>query len=119
MTHTFKLWQCVTANKHAGYIYNYKTSGPRKGKYAVSIPSKQRSIYVSGENLQPRDCSKSMEERIREHKKMLLRLGLLDSSTVAKKKTGPKKAKKKTARKTKPKNTAPKKTVAKKPKKRI
>ena len=69
-----KLWQCVTVDRHAGYIYQYKKSGPRKGKYVVAIPSLCKSVFVSQENLKPRDCSATMRERIREHKQMLKNL---------------------------------------------
>jgi hypothetical protein len=69
-----KLWQCVTVNRRAGYIFEYKRSGPRKGKYVVAIPRLGKSVFVSEENLKPRDCSATMRERIREHKQMLKNL---------------------------------------------
>ena len=68
---SLKLWQCVTVDRRAGYIYKYNRSGPRKGKYVVAIPSLGRSVFVSEERLKPRDCSDTMKERIRVHKRML------------------------------------------------
>lgn len=61
----FRMYQCVTVNGYAGFIF-----GRTRGRYSVSVPSKNVSFVVDASSMRPRECSERLRRTIAEHKSM-------------------------------------------------